>query len=166
MDDVESKDMMMCTLLFGALGLKYNHIIQIGGNFGNLPRLIEGIVDYSKWTIVDDPNKIKIQKWFLEQELKINFNKIEFISCNEFSKWQKSLKEADLSIGIHSLSKFSMEDFKDYYRGVIMKCKNLFFVAYKDKVNCKLDLIAKNFSPLGTLYTENESITNTIFQRK
>ena len=75
LDDVESKDMMMCTLLFGALGLKYNHIIQIGGNFGNLPRLIEGIVDYSKWTIVDDPNKIKIQKWFLEQELKINFNR-------------------------------------------------------------------------------------------
>ena len=171
LDETESRHLMMCTLLFGNLGLKYNHIIQMGGDFGNWPRLCENIVDYKKWTIIDSSDKIELQKWFLEQELKSDYDKIEFVSINDYPKWKKNLKNADLSISAHFLGELPMRYFKEYYESIIMKCKGLFFATCRNKLNVdliqkKLILINENFSPLGTVYIKNETITNTIFKHK
>jgi hypothetical protein len=167
----ESRDMMMCTFLFSALGRKFDHIVEIGGGFGNWTRLCDDIIKFKKWTIIDLPHVVKLQKEFLKKELKKNYNKMEFIDTKEYRDWKVDFKEADLVIGSHSLSEFNYSTFEDYYDNIVKKGKYLFWAANKrdpleELVALKLKDINKDFSLIESLYTEEGRIMNIIFKNE
>ena len=165
LDTTEIRHIMMCTFLFTNLGKNFNHIVEIGGGFGNWSRLCEGIIKFEKWTIIDIPHVIELQKWFLKKELKDNFNKIEFISTDDYVDWKKSFECADLTIAAHTLSLFDYLPFLDYYHNVVRKSNYLFLAADESMIPEKLKKINEDFSPMGTLYSEEKKVSNTLFKK-
>ena len=156
-DAVESRHLMMVTLLFSTTGLQHKHIVEIGGGFGNWARLATGIVDFDKWTIIDLPFVIELQKWFLKEELEEkDFNKVEFVSTDDYPDWKKDFNGADTVIGAHSLNEFSLEDFQEYFDSVVSKCENFF---YASPVNGPSEeLVNKKAEIIDTIFKSQKSL--------
>lgn len=166
--NLESRDIMMCTFLFGKLGREHDNIVEIGGGFGNCVRICENIVKFKKWTIIDLPHVTNLQKQFLKKELE-DYSKIEFVDTNAYPEWKNNFKGADLVLGSFSLSEFNYSTFKDYYDNIIKESKYLFWAEDKEfseeSIDLKLKDINNDFSLIENLRTENQKVTNTIFKK-
>jgi len=171
-DAVESRHMMMMTLLFSSTGLKHKHVVEIGGGFGNWTRLAQDIVDFDKWTIIDLPFVSELQKWFLEKELEEDsYQKVDFVTTESFPDWKKDFEGADVVIGAHSLNEFALEDFEEYFESVVKKCEFFFYATPVDGPSLELvekknKIISDFFKNEDYLLTEDERVYNIVYKRK
>jgi hypothetical protein len=168
-DVVDSRHIMMSTIVFSALGRAVGDIVEIGGGFGNWARLNETVVNYRKWTIIDMCFVIGLQRWYLAQDLR-EPDKVEFVDLEAYPRWREHQVEHDLVIGAHSLSEFAWTTFVDYFENVLVKSKHLFYATHlrlpsKELVEMKLQKIQTRFDRVKTVPSEGGAVANILYRR-
>jgi hypothetical protein len=169
-DVVDSRHIMMSTIVFSALGRSVGSIVEIGGGFGNWVRLNETVVDYKTWTIIDMSFVVDLQRWYLAEELQ-EPEKISFVSLEDYPRWRAQQVEHDLVIGAHSLSEFPWEVFVDYFENVLVKSKYVFYATHlrlpsQELVDMKLQKIETCFERERTVFSEGGAVANILYRRK
>ena len=106
-DDHDCKHILILTILFNN-NIDINNIVEIGGGYGNCIRLVNNIIDYEKWEIIDIPHMLTLQKYFLENEIE-DISKLKFTNAYEILEYKHS--NIDLVIATHSLSELDWKDF-------------------------------------------------------
>lgn len=169
-DVVDSRHIMMSTLIFSTLGRRADHVVEIGGGWGNWVRLNETVVDYRTWTIIDLPFVTGLQRWFLSQEL-TSPDKVELVDTDAYPAWRERCGEFDLLIGAHSLSELPWDLFVDYLEHVATKARHFFYATHlrlpdPDLVQKKLRAIEERFDRQRSVLSENGTVDNILFRRR
>lgn len=174
LDNLDSRHYMMSCFIcdyFNKNNILLNNILEIGGGFGNWCYINESIMKYSKWVIIDLDFVIKLQKWFLKQELN-NFDKIDFINTNEISKISNNTDNYDIIICAHSLSEISKDNFDIYLNDILIKKTKYLFYAYHTRlpninlINYKKSMLDKYFEIKDSFLSENGNVNNIIYSIK
>jgi hypothetical protein len=170
-DDLDSKHIFMLTFLFNNFKRDFNKVVEIGAGFGNMLRLVNGIINYAQWDIIDIPHMNELQHYYVKNEIN-DISKINFI--NGYSALDYSGSTIELVIGTHSLSELSWDIFYNYFNKVIRHSKYLFISYNKncpstglvsEKINYIKNngfLLEKNFD-----YTEKPhgaNVSNSLFK--
>src|SRR5215831_7238053 len=70
-DVVDCRHIMISAFIFGLQAWPAGiRIVEVGGGFGNWVRLNHSVMDYACWTIVDLAFVSRLQRWYLEKEVK------------------------------------------------------------------------------------------------
>jgi hypothetical protein len=167
-DGVESRHILILTYLIFMLGKSWGNVIEIGGGYGNYPRLVDKIVEVESWSIIDLEYISDLQDWFLWKS-GINTDRI---TCYSFENMREDLKnydanpsEYDLLLGVHSLSEFDLETFM-FYLPIINKARWFCYVSQtynpsKELLDKKQELIREQFTLEAKL--EYEGGTSVIY---
>jgi hypothetical protein len=172
LDAIDSRHIMMSTIIFSTLGKKFNNIVEIGAGFGNWVRLNEGIIDFEKWSMIDLGFVSDLQKWYTTKTIN-DQHKLEFIKADttELSNFAERTAFIDLVIGAHSLSEFSLEIFEMYFNKIILNSKYLFYATHKSQpskglIRAKIQMIEKRFEAIKELPSQNGKVLNILYKRK
>lgn len=162
-DGVESRHILTLTYLLNQIGTEWGNVVEIGGGYGNYLRLVQDIVSYKSWSIVDLDYILDLQQWVF-RNLGIDTSNVHSIKSTE----QLSINP-DLVIGVHSLSEFAAADFLNYYRTIIVKSKYFFYVTQQEYpsialLRFKAQEIAKNFKLLDYAFYENGTSVMLMFE--
>jgi hypothetical protein len=169
-DIVDSRHIMMSTMVFSVLSKHHNHIVEIGGGYGNWFRLNSGVINFERWTIVDLPFVKKLQRWYLEQE-KVDTKRLELVDTNDYWFWlnRENGKQIDIVIAAHSLSEVTLPDFMDYVDHVVARSRFLFYSTQKklptpELVEFKLAILDARFKRINTWITEGGIVENVLYE--
>jgi hypothetical protein len=161
-DEVDSRHIMMSIICFDTIKGPLNHVIEIGGGFGNWLFLNQhrGI---KRWSIIDLPHVGRLQTWCLTQH-NINPSTYNIVSAFNYD----NIEHADLVIGSHSLSEFSLNTFKEYFDKVIRNSKYLFYAFHRtslsnELLSKKIDMIHSVFTPIVNIASENGYVLNLLY---
>jgi hypothetical protein len=146
LDGVESRHILITTALITALGPHLGRVIEIGGGYGNTLRLIDGIVTYDRWSIIDLDYICDLQYWFLKKS-GLNLEKAEFISSDALAEQITLIP--DVVLGVHSLSEFDMDTFLQYLP-IINKAT--WFIYVSQVSNPSVELLTEKFRLLETTF--------------
>ncbi len=172
LDAIDSRHIMMSTIIFSILGKKFNNIVEIGAGFGNWVRLNEGIVDFEKWSMIDLGFVSDLQKWYttktVNRQDKLVFVKADKDDLHEFINRTQAI---DLVIGAHSLSEFSLEIFEIYFKELILKSNYFFYATHRSQpskslIRTKLKMIEEHFDIIKELPSQNGKVSNILYKRK
>lgn len=163
---VDSRHIMMNTIIYNHINEKLENIIEIGGGYANWLYLNRNR-PIKKWTIIDLPHLIRLQKWCLD-ELEVNNTKYELVSAYDYDNLTNNTY--DLVVGSHSLSEISLNAFINYFNKIIKNSKYLFYSYHKivhyDMVNIKRNIIEGQFNLVYEVTTENGNVSNCLFVNK
>jgi hypothetical protein len=172
LDHVDSRHIMMSTIIFSTIGKEIDKIVEIGSGFGNWIRLNTDIINYNNWTMIDLDFVSKLQKWYVSQTVKSR-GSINYVSSDteQYNQWLNNLDSIDLVIGAHSLSEFSLPVFEDYFNSILPKTKYFFYATHntqpsKSLVYKKLEMINNHFNPIVSISSQHGKVSNILFQRK
>lgn len=171
-DDLDSKHILILTFLLNK-NLDIKNIVEIGGGFGNMIRLLTHIdFEYTNWNIIDLPHINILQEYYLKHEI-TSLEKITFTDCDSIDLEQYNKKQIDLVIGIHSLSELSLDYFIIYFNHIIQYSKYL-YLGYNENcpspqlIQYKLQyILANGFEKIDSLrYKEKHgaSVSYTLFR--
>ena len=140
-DYVRSQHYIFCTYLLNFISNKEGvfNIIDIGGGFGNIRRIISKYMKINSYTIIDIDNCLQFNKSFLKtynNTYELFENK--YISECGFYNISLSFRDLfinnfleknniDVLIATHSLSKLDMDEFDWYLNNVVSKSKLFFY---------------------------------------
>lgn len=167
-DGVESRHILLMTWLIATLGPNWGKVVEIGGGYGNCLRLVDKIVSFDKWAIVDLDYISDLQKWFLTKN-SIDLENVQFVHSDD--REQQKILEPNLVLGIHSLSEMSISDFIAYYLRIIRNSKWLFYVSQvtapsPELLQMKLSMINKYFYLSSGKEYEGGSSVMYLFRNK
>jgi hypothetical protein len=172
LDSVDSRHIMMNTLIFSTIGKNVSNVVEIGAGFGNWVRLNNDIINFNQWTMVDLEFVSKLQKWFINQTMP-NDPRPKFISADTqaYNHWIDSLESIDLVIGSHSLSEISLDIFQMYYDMILPKTRYLFYAAHKmqpskELLRTKLNMLSKRFNIIKEVESSDGKVINLLYERK
>lgn len=166
-DAIDSRHIMMSTIIVNYLGKDIKKIVEIGGGFGNWARINEDIINFDSWTIIDLGFVLKLQKWYLSNVL-FDYSKIVFLNAEELDH---AIADIDLVIGAHSLSEIDLYFFKKYLELILSNTKYFFYSTHvtlpsKELVNYKLTLLDEQFDRVVTVVSENQKVLNILYKIK
>lgn len=161
-NDLDSRHIMMSIMCFNTIKDPLNHVIEIGGGFGNWLFLNQHC-GVKRWTIIDLPHVGRLQKWCLSKH-GIDPSIYNIVSAFDYG----GVESGDLVIGSHSLSEFSFDTFKSYFNRIIRNSKYLFYAFNKyslsnELLSKKLEMIHEVFSPLIDTYSEHGNVLNVLY---
>ena len=165
--NLDSRHIMMMTVLFANAKAPIESVVEIGGGFGNWRTLNQHI---PKWTIIDLPHVLNLQQWYFEQQ-EIRPDRYELVSAFDYDSWAEKNGSYDLVIGTHSLSEFSLDIFHQYFEKVVRK-SHYFFYAYHNTrptpelIESKLLIIRQHFDLVVNVTSEQGNVSNCLFARK
>lgn len=165
--NLDSRHIMMFTLLFSQLPEPPKTIVEIGGGFGNWLTLNQHL-QFTKWTIIDLPHLGQLQNWYLGQQ-GVPENRYEIVSAFKYDDWATTAVP-DLVIGSHSVSEFSFDIFYAYFTKVISKAKYFFYCYHNtmpspDLIQTKLQIIESKFILINKTLSENGQVSNSLYVR-
>jgi len=158
----DSRHIMMSTTIFTNIKEKLSHIVEIGGGFGNWLYLNQ-INSFDKWTIVDLPFVIPLQKWFLkEQDVSLNY---------EFATPDGKVENPDLVIGAHSLSEISIDEFEKYFKNIMCHAKYVFYAYHTFSLDMsilrlKRAMIESRFDIICDVASQGGTVSNGLYKAK
>jgi hypothetical protein len=166
--NLDSRHIMMFTLLFSRIQGPLNTIVEIGGGFGNWLTLNQHL-PFHKWTIVDLPHLTQLQNWFLQNQ-GIDSTRYELVSAFDYTALAAQ-PSFDLVIGSHSVSEFSFDVFYAYFTKIISKAKYFFYCYHNTMpspvlIQTKLDIIGTKFELIGKTLSEKGQVSNCLFKLK
>jgi hypothetical protein len=168
-DVCDSRHMMMSSIILQKSD-SYPHIVEIGGGYGNWTRLNQNIMKYNKWTIIDLPYVLDLQKEYLASE-NVDMTKMEFVSAYDYKTWTDDEKQFDLVIGAHSLSELSWDNFMEYFDNVLLKTNYLFYATHltncgEQLLTAKINKLMEEFDIISEYATERNMVKNILFLRR
>jgi hypothetical protein len=118
-DVVESRHILMMVFLASIVGTNWGTVLEIGGGYGNCVRLIQELVEYDEWNIVDLPHVLGLQKYVhtLLEIPKVSYHR------------SVPAGTPKIVLATHSLSEFDKETF-DYYFENISNAKYILYAAH------------------------------------
>ena len=169
LDMLDTRHMMMSAIIFSHCKC-FDHIVEIGGGYGNWLRLNKDVVEFKMWTIIDMPFMLKLQRWYLQHE-EMDMARVDFVSAYDYDGWAAEHDSFDLVIGAHSLSEMSMQDFNLYFGRVLKKTRYLFYAAHTsncgaDMLAVKLRLLDVHFDTIAEYKSEGGNVRNILYERK
>ena len=105
---------------------KITNIVELGGGYGNLARLIRNFGYDGKYTIIDFPLISKIQKDYLSRN---NINDVIFSELNKASLTPQN-NDVSILIGTYSISEMPMAERS--YLELYYKYYSYIFIAHND----------------------------------
>ena len=165
--NLDSRHIMMMVILFANARDPIESVVEIGGGFGNWRTLNQHI---PRWTIIDLPHVLNLQKWYFEQQ-EILSDQYQLISAFDYDAWNQKNHSYDLVIGTHSLSEFSLEIFHQYFEKVVRKAKYFFYAYHNTRptpelIESKLLIIRQHFDLVVNVSSEQGNVSNCLFIRK
>lgn len=167
LDAIDSRHLMMSTLIFSKLGRRIRNIVEIGGGFGNWVRLNEGIIDFDSWKIIDLPFVCELQRWYLSRTLYQSQAKVRVVAVNDVADFVN----AELTIAAHSLSELSHDTFTGYVDGPLRRTRYLFYAANmvypsRDSALSKLEVLDERFKRISETWHYGGQVVNILYERK
>jgi hypothetical protein len=164
-NDLDSRHIMMSVICFDTIKEPLNHVIEIGGGFGNWLFLNQNI-GVKRWTIIDLPHVGRLQRWCLTQQ-NISPDTYDIVSALAYD----NVGPGDLVIGSHSLSELSFNTFKSYFDKVIRNSKYLFYAfnnysLSSEMLRQKLEIIHTAFDRVISVSSENGNVINTLYNNR
>ena len=168
-NQLDSRHIMMFCILFTNLPENIKNVVEIGAGYGNWLVLNKDIQQFEKWTCIDLPHLLQLQKWCYEK-LDVDETKYKLISAYNY-ELEINNSEIDLVIGSHSLSEFSYDIFIRYFKTVIMKSKYFFYAYHNTLPNIelntlKLTIISEQFNIIYKVISEQGNVTNCVYVNK
>lgn len=166
-NNLDSRHIMMSTILFHNITENINSVLEIGGGYGNWLYLNRNR-KFSKWTIIDIPHVHQLQKWALKQ-LDVDPSRYKLFPSTDCKEAEKEVY--DMVIGTHSLSEFAIEIFVDYFYRFVKKAKYLFYCYHKTLpseplIKLKRRIIDEYFVLVYEINSEGGDVANCIFKNK
>lgn len=166
-DVVDSRHIMMSTILFSFLKNNEYNVVEIGGGFGNWARLNLPVVPIKSWTIIDLPFVSELQQWYLKNALsEDDFSRMRFLLNTDST----ADIDVDVVIGTHSLSELSWNDFLSYMP-IINRSRYLFYsyhINYPSSAltNIKLEYLKQSYNIIVNIKSENDFVSNMILEKR
>jgi len=165
-NNLDSRHILFSVILSTFINKKIHEIIEIGGGYGNMLYLNRN-QDFTKWTIIDLPHILKLQKWCLDQ-LQVNSSLYDQYSAHDYT--HATSKKYDVVIGTHSLSEFSMDIFNQYFNSIIKNSTYLLYSYHKyyhrELVELKRNYIEQYFDLVYEVDLENNNVSTCLFINK
>jgi len=108
---------------------KPRKVLEIGGGYGGLCRILSIFIEFDEYIMVDLPDVIKVAEKYLSHFPKIA-NKVKFVSYENYENILNFSKDSpiDLLIAVSSMSECSREIQKKYIRDFCLNSKYIFVV--------------------------------------
>lgn len=177
--NTESHLYKSCQILYYFNDLKGKNIVEIGGGYGGLARIICESIEINSYTIIDIPQMQRVQKFYLENSLNAStYKKISYIDA--FDNHLLQLKhDWHLAISTFALSEQSINVQKNYLTSVINNSENVYLinnVIFSKNLSKKdfINTVSKTFTLIAPIEmdpfvkTHNNNyqlIGNKIYQR-
>ena len=173
LDTIDSRHIMMNSMIFSHLGRSVETIVEIGAGFGNWIRLNENIIDFKSWAMIDMAFVSRLQKWYVSQTMD-KTNAARFISVDEgtqFNDWISNINHIDLVIGAHSLSEISIDIFNMYCETVLSKTRYLFYATHKyqpskNLISAKMEILENKFDIIKQVENQEGKCINILYEAK
>lgn len=171
-DVVDSRHVLMSTLVFSHLKRLGGHVVELGGGFGNWARLNispkHAQIYYRSWTIIDLPYVSALQRWYLGQ---LEIDSVRYVTTDEFSGWIDQDPPVDLVLAAHSLSELSRANFDLYLERLLSRATHLFYATHKrfpdaELVSYKLERLAERFNLITEVESEQGAVLNQLYVKK
>ena len=165
-NELDSRHCMMSIILFKYIHGPIDHIIEIGGGYGNWLRLNYPVQSFSKWSIIDIDHVGKLQKWCLNQ-WNIPESVYDIVSADDYVH----VAPADIVIGSHSLSELSYDHFKAYFDNILVKTKYFFYAYHRsspsvDLIHKKNLLLQTTFDTVTIVPSQSGEVFNCVLKNK
>lgn len=102
-------------------------IVEIGGGYGGLCRILSCIINFESYIIIDEPDALAVAKKYISYFPEVA-HRVQFISCYDTVAIE-ALQEIDLAIACASIAELSYETQSFYNQHILLKAKN-FYVVY------------------------------------
>ena len=163
-NNLDSRHIMMSTLLFNSLPEPVKTIVEIGGGYGNWLYLNRN-KDFDKWITIDLPHVVELQTYYLN-ETGVNLDKWKSISAFDYKEVES--ENVDLVIGAHSLSELALDIFEDYFRRVVVKSKYFFYCYHTSRptlplIEAKNRMIDSQFKLVKSVLSEEGNVNNCLY---
>ena len=169
LSNIDTKFIMLSIILFSQLPENnFDTIIEIGGGFGNMPRLNYSIQNFKTWNIIDYLHMNLLQEYYLSSQ---NVPKNKYILTANNTNMNFSNNKIDLIISIFNLSEYSIKDFLFYYENIIKNAKYFFYVFNKNIPSLQLNnakniIISHDFNLLSNIANENNYMCYYLYINK
>jgi hypothetical protein len=144
---------------FGEKHTRNLDFIEIGGGFGNAPRLLASTFKFKSWTILDLQFAINLQQWYLNETIGTHIqivrnqagkirvgadtadNKakkrgtmpvMNLVSHKHRNRFAAEFERADVLLASHSWSETSMDEFLWYWLLILPRVDYLVYVAQRN----------------------------------
>jgi putative sugar O-methyltransferase len=137
----------------------YNSIVEIGGGYGGLCKVLSSLVKFKKYYLIDLPEPSLLSKKYLNKFIGI-VNKMNYLTTEDLYSFDK----IDLVISNYAFSECSLEFQKKYYEQVVKKA-DTFYLVYNNftennmNVNSFIEYCSDEFNV--EMEVENVGIHNT-----
>ena len=178
---IHCRHCLMLTLLLDTIGTDRRlRVLEIGGGFGNMVRILKSHDLVDNWTIFDLDFVCEAQAHFIKEnfpELQVNRNSydprpgnINLIDQHHRNIIRRELAAADVLIGTHSWSELPLDDFLWYYDALLPLAEHLLYATQvrwpsPELTRKKLNYIEKMMMPQVKVLTEQDNVELFVFSR-
>jgi hypothetical protein len=108
-------------------GSKISKIVEVGGGYGGLCRMLSTIIPFEEYVLIDQPEPLKLAKMYLKKYPSVE-KKISYISSFDKEAIQ-GLTNIDLFIGCNSIAELGFEE-QDFYSANLISKSNFGYIVY------------------------------------
>lgn len=106
---------------------KIQKIVEIGGGYGGLCRILSSVVSFDQYILIDQPQPLALAKKYLDSYPHLA-NKISYISSFDKEKIKK-LSDIDLFIACNSIAELNERE-QEFYNNYIILKSDLSYIVY------------------------------------
>jgi len=107
-------------------GFSPKKIVEIGGGYGGLCRIMSVFINFEEYIIVDLPESIKLAEKFINNYPEIR-NRVKYISCEDLKSYN-SIDDVDLFIADSSMAECDLDTQKIYTNKISKKSKYCYVI--------------------------------------
>lgn len=158
------------------------HFVEIGGGFGNLPRLCGTHTGFGSWTICDMPFMSRLQRWYLSRTLPdhpqvhgeygaLDRGTIRCVDTDHRNEFVDVFPGADVLISTHAWSELSDDEFLWYLRNLLPKVRFVLYAAAAENPDVattrrRIDRLQRELRTVDAYWTHDHSVITALFERR
>jgi hypothetical protein len=128
---------------------RFDSVVEIGGGFGDLARLFAVTGKAGRVTIVDLPEMLRVQRWFLSQTPGL-VDYVDFVDATSAEARQTLYsRDFDLGISTYALTEIPADMQRSYADGLLSRCRHVYLAGPRHRLD----------DVLGWLTVDNRIIT-------
>lgn len=158
------------------------HFVEVGGGFGNLPRLLGTHSGFGSWTICDMPFMTQLQSWYLARTLpqqpqnqtdygQLDGGTIRMVDTDHRNEFVDAFPGADVLVSTHAWSELTNDEFLWYLRNLLPKVRYVLYAAAATTPSLadtqwRLDRLQRELRPIDAYWTHDRSVVTALLERR
>lgn len=161
---------------------RHMHVLEVGGGYGNMPRLLGTHSGFGSWTILDLPFMSRLQRWYLAQSLPghrqehddfgvLDGGAIRCVDTEHRNEFVDEFAGATVLLSTHAWSEVPRDEFLWYQRNLPPKVDFLCYAAAAEfpgpeETQWRLDRLQRDWNPVDVYWTHDKSVITAFLQRR